>query len=274
MTSLYQIYLLFIKTLRDQRRILLYGWAGMTVMASIVMLLYPALRHLPVPEKLTNSIAPALASVLFTGLDFQSPAGYLNTILLSVLAPITLSGLAIYLGSEILAHEESQGRLDLLLSLPLSRSRLMLTRMAALLLILFIISLGIWLGLLPGPQLTELSLTSGRLLAAAMNLFLLALTFGTLALAVSSVTGIPEVGRNGAWGGYLIAWALQIGVPVIHAPAALSWLSPLYHYSCSDPLGQGLTPLHITILAGLSLTALLIALIGFNRRDLKTATPQ
>jgi ABC-2 type transport system permease protein len=274
MTSLYQLYLLFIKTLRDQRRILLYGWAGMTLMASLVMLLYPALRNLPAPEKLTNNISPALASVLFAGQDFQSPANYLNLSLLSFLAPITLSGLAIYLGSEILAREEAHGRLDLLLSLPISRSRLMLIRMAALLLLLFLMALGLWLGLLPGSQLTGLALHSGQLLGAAMNLLLLALTFGTLALAVSSITGIPEAGRNSAWGGYLLAWAIQIGVPVIHAPVALSWLSPLYHYSSSDPLGQGLSPLHITVLAGLSLAAMLAALIGFNRRDLRTTTPR
>jgi ABC-2 type transport system permease protein len=100
------------------------------------------------------------------------------------------------------------------------------------------------------------------------HMTLLALVFGTLALAAGAATGRPAVSRA-------LPAVLAVGAYIVNGLApVVSWLrpaqkfSPFYQYSGHDPLRHGLSLAGILVAV---LTVLLLAAIAgaaFRRRDI------
>jgi ABC-2 type transport system permease protein len=175
---------------------------------------------------------------------------------------------AIGAGARATAGEEEAGSLDLLLSTPVRRRRVLTDKFAAMALASFGLVLVMWLSLVVFGPMFDLRPGLGGFTAMCLNTFLLGVAFGTLALAVGAGTGSK---------------ALAIGVPsgialvtfiVNAASTSVGWLepfrvlSPFYYYSGGDPIVNGLDPVHALLLAAISAVALGYALWAFERRDL------
>jgi hypothetical protein len=80
-------------------------------------------------EKLLGSLPEGLRKAF--GEDFASPAGYLQARLFSIFAPVLLLIYAIGAGSRAIAGEEERQTLDLLLSTPAPRRRVVLDKALA-----------------------------------------------------------------------------------------------------------------------------------------------
>ena len=100
-------------------------------------------------------------------------------------------------------------------------------------------------------------------------LFFLAITFGTIALAVGSYTGRRGL-ANGITGALAtITYVLNVLAPAVDALAPLRPLSPFRWYLEPDPLVTGITVENVLVLAGITLVATAVALLVFERRDLQ-----
>ena len=107
-----------------------------------------------------------------------------------------------------------------------------------------------------------------RMAEATLSAALLGLTFGALALAVGCTTGKRgiSIGVSSAVG--VAAYFLNALVPLVDVLEPSRKLSPFYYYIGADPLSNGLNPLHVAVLIGLTLVLVAVALVLFNRRDL------
>jgi ABC-2 type transport system permease protein len=262
----------FTKTLIEQRRALAWWAVGLVAATTLTTAFYPSVRDnasqlgeviRSLPEGLRNALLGASA-------NFFSPEGYLQARLFSILAPLLLLIYAIGAGARAIAGEEERSTLDILLSTPVPRRRVVLDKAWAMLVATAGLSAVLWLAIaLTGPPF-DVEVSSARLASAVVACFLLASAFGTLALAVGAGTGRRSlaigVTSGVAAGSYLID-VLAVSVD------GLGWLqrlSPFYHYRASEPLSNGLDPVHAIVLAALAAIGIGAAAFAFERRDVRS----
>jgi ABC-2 type transport system permease protein len=172
-----------------------------------------------------------------------------------------LIGLVIALAT-VPSSEIETGFMDLLLSRPLARYWI-ITRALAM------IMLGTWTGLMIfGPADAEWP-TIGLILSLALNLGILLLCWGGVALAVASVA--RRRGAAGAIAGMLALTTFLLDyIGRAWEPAeTVAWISPFRYYSPLDLVRGAYIPgHHVFVLLGIALTGIVVAYIAFSRRDI------
>lgn len=120
------------KTLRDQARGLL-GWSvSLALLIAMYVAIWPTVRDQPSMGDFLDQMPEAFRSLFAsTGADMSTPTGYVQVELLSFMAPIAVLMYAIGAGAGAIGGEEDRHTLDLLLSNPVSRSRVVLDKFLA-----------------------------------------------------------------------------------------------------------------------------------------------
>jgi ABC-2 type transport system permease protein len=258
----------FAKTLRDQRKALVWWTVGFVGTVLLYSAFWPNVRDNA--SQLTKYMKhmPEFMRNLVGGVDFTTPEGYIQSEVFSFLGPILLLVYAIGAGSRAIAGEEEAGSLDLLLSAPVGRRRVVLDKFWAMLAATFWLALAMWIALLAFGPAFDLRPGLEGFTAASLNLFLLALAFGAVALAVGAATGSKGLAVGVPSGVALITFILNTLAPSVHWLEPYRVLSPFYYYSGGDPILNGLDPLHAVVLGAITVVALASALWAFERRDL------
>jgi ABC-2 type transport system permease protein len=257
------------RTLRSSARAILWWSAGIVALVSLQVAVYPSIRDNPGMKKLTEDYPEALkAFIAFGGgFDYTSPAGYLGSELFSFVLPLLLMIAAIGAGARAIAGEEEAGTLDLVLANPISRSRLVVDRFAALVAEVAAIALVLWAALAVACAIASMQVGVGHLASAVADAALLAILYGALALLVGAATGRRAVA-------IAVAAAAGVAAYIVNALAALvdvlgpaQKASPFYHYAAGDPLRQGLSPGHTALLLAATLLLAAAAPYALSRRD-------
>ncbi|MEV8632674.1 ABC transporter permease subunit [Streptosporangium sp. NPDC051023] len=257
------------KSLRDYRRALI-GWTiGLCAFLLLYLSVYPSITS--DPELYGRAAAakyPGALKDLMGGLDnFTTGAGYLQVVAYQLFGPLLLIMCAVVLGNRVVAQPEETGTLELTLTLPIDRRRLVLERYAALVLGLLGVML-VTFALVAGMAAANgMGVPLGNIAAAHAGLYLLVLLFGTVTVAVGAATGRKGLALavTGVWavGGYVVE---TLGRDVA-AISWLRWLSPFHYYLDGKPLYQGFPFGDYGVLAGVTVLLLLAAMLAFDRRD-------
>ncbi|MBI2874794.1 MAG: ABC transporter permease subunit [Firmicutes bacterium] len=257
----------FARTLKDQKRNLAWWAVGTVFFAVLVVLVYPSYSAVPELERLLEEAPPALKAFFGESASITSPVGFLNTELFFFMVPLVFIILAVGRGSDAVAGEEERGTLELLLSLPLSRRRLVLEKAAAMVITMGVLSLAMWLGIAAGSLLVEIDLTGVYKAAATISGALLGLTFGALALAIGAWRGGRgiSIGISGVVG--VATYLLNVFGTTVNVLEPFRPLSPFYYYIGAEPLAKGLNLGHAGVLTGLSVILIALAVTSFDRRD-------
>jgi len=259
----------FLKTLRDRRRGLFFWVLGVVLLAVLMAAFFPTIRDMPSIAEYME-LLPAELMALFGGDfgDYTTPEGFLNGELFGFMYPLMLLIFTIGFASGAIAGEEEQGTLDLLLSHPIRRWKLVLEKSAAMVVSLFIIAAFLWAALLIAGAVIDMGLNPLRLAAVCFAGALLAIMFGTLALAVGCARGKKAlaIGVAGALG--FVSYIVNALAPIVDWLEPFQKFSPFYYYNSTNPLGNGLDLGHAGVLVGLALVFLVVALASFQRRDL------
>ncbi len=258
-----------LKTLRDRRRSLLFWGLGLAAVAAMMIAFYPVIREATFISEYLESF-PEEFMAIFAGeiTDYASPEGYLNGELFFLMYPLLLLVFSIGFGSGATAGEEENGTLDLLLSNPLNRWRLVLEKFIAMVVCTMLLTIVFWATLAIGGAIIDMGLNLLRLAAVCFSGFLLAIAYGSVALAVGCARGKRGISMaiSGALGVY--GYILNALAPLIDWLEPYQVASPLYYYIDANPLSNGLDPVHAAVLIGLSVFFLGVAIFTFERRDL------
>lgn len=259
----------FLKTLRDQRRALLFWGIGLVALAVLMILLYPYIRDTAAIEAYMEALPEELLA-LFVGdiVDFTSPAGFLNSELFFFMVPVLFLVFGIGFGSNAISGEEERGTLDLLLSNPLPRWRVVVEKFGAMVIATLLLAFVLWLGLTTGAVALDIDISMGRLAEACLSIVLLGVTFGTLALALGCACGNRGLSLGVASSLGAATYFLNSLGGLVEVLGPFRKLSPFYYYISADPLTNGLNLGHAAVLSGLIVVLLAVALITFERRDL------
>jgi ABC-2 type transport system permease protein len=259
-----------LKTFRDSLRGLLFWSLGLVGLVALTVSIYPSIRDDPSLEDLLESYPEALKGFVGFGgeLDWTSAAGYLGVELFSLMIPLLLLIAAISAGSAAIAGEEERGTLELLLSAPVSRARVALEKLAAVVAEQFLLGAVILAVLVASARAADMEIGVDKLAAGTAGAVLLAVAFGAVALLAGALTG-----RRGVT--VAIVAALAVAAYLVNSLAPLvSWLewaqpaSPFFYYTSGDPLRQGLDAGDAAVLLALAAAAAAGAVAAFRRRDL------
>jgi ABC-2 type transport system permease protein len=248
--------------LRLRARSFVLAGLGLMAVAAITGALFPAFG-----ESLGKVDLPEGVGDLLGGGDFASIAGWLDTEIASVYGPLVVAGSAIAAAAATVAGEEERRILALVLAYPVSRTRLLLSKGAAIALLVAALGVACWLGLLVSVALAGGGIGAGELAALALHLAFLGLAFGALALALGGVTGRRSVAAGGS-AAVAVAMYLVNGL----APVVADWLQYLtffHYYQGHEPLRNGVDLGQLAVLGAVTAVLLAVAAAGFRDRDLR-----
>jgi ABC-2 type transport system permease protein len=259
----------FFKSLRDQTRPLVMWVIGVVFYVTLLMSVYPSIRHSAGQlQGYIHSLPAAFrAAFLGPGGDFSSPVGFVNVELLSWLAPVVLIAFAVATAARSLAGEEEDGTLSLLLAHPIGRRRLALHKYGAMVVTVAILGLAFWLALFVAASIAGTPVGAGTLAQALLRLTLLGLAVGSVTFAVGGATGRRQTGIAAGVGVGVAMYLLNTLAAMDATMRPVRFVS-LFHYSGgASPLGQGLAAVNVAILIGTSALLLVATLALFERRD-------
>jgi ABC-2 type transport system permease protein len=217
---------------------------------------------------LTGSL-PDSVLALIGNADMSTPEGWLTGEMFSLTVPVATITVGVVIGARALAGEEKQRTMSLLLANPVSRSRIVLTKAAAMLLHLFLLGLIIFGGVLLGSWLGGLGVSAAGLAGLTLLATLLGAVFGSLALGIGAATGRVPVATYAAAGAAALAYIANSMLSLSSALGDLARLSPFFYYLTGDPLVNGLQWGHAAALGGLTGALVAASMVLFNRRDLR-----
>lgn len=258
-----------LKAVRDQRRALVLWAVGLVALIGMYVGIYPSMRGQSGYSDILDSMPESLRALFVaSGIeDVTTGPGYLYVELLSFMAPLLVLLYAVGAGASAVAGEEDRHTLDLLLTHPISRTRLVLEKLGAMVAGLVVLGTTLGVAVVGLGALADMGLTSSYVAATVVHLVLLGLVFGTMALAVGCVTGKVGLSRG------VPALVAVLTYLVNGLGLTVGWLEPLrpaspfYQYLAHDPIRHGLSFPAAGVALATAAVLVLVAVWGFRRRD-------
>jgi ABC-2 type transport system permease protein len=258
------------RTELKRRKMYMVWWSvGIIALTAFTVLAYGSIKNQA--DQLNQAFAglTANAGSFFGTSDMFSPNGYLNSQLFYITLPILFIILCVTLSSSLTSKEERHHTMELLLSRPVSRSQLLLGKILAADLVVVILGLVTALCTIVCSLAVKLDVSAGYILLATLFMTLFAGAFGAIAFMLYAASQLTQRAAAAvaillSLGGYIIT---SIG-SMVHGLAWLAKLFPYHYYNPGEILNghvsSGLIIYIVTLYAG----ALIIALLGFRRRDI------
>ncbi len=262
----------FVKSLRDLRRS--YSWwvLGIALYVGFMMAFYPSFRDNTAFEDIVEAYPENLAAIFgISDLEnITSPEGFLNTYMFGfVTSVIVFIIFAVVHGSGAVAGEEGKGTLEVLMSEPITRRRVVLEKFATMVVATVALGAVLMVVTLIGAFAVDMDVSPLRIVEMTISLVLLGLSFGSIAFAAGCLTG--SRGTAAA-----VAAALAVGLYMLTVAGELAefmdpakWVTPFHYYNGADPIYNGLNPLHVLVLLGIVVVFGVAADFVFQRRDLR-----
>ena len=185
---------------------------------------------------------------------------------------LTLTAVTLVLGAASIAGEERKGTLGLLLGNPKSRTYVLGSKAAALVVVTGLGALVLWAAGRATPALLDVDITGIDVEALVLAMSVNALFYGALAMAIGAWTGSRGL-ASGATAGIMVLSFVAVGLlPLIESLDFLAKAFPWYYFSASEPHLNGVNWGHIAVLFAGIVVFGVAAVIGVNRRDLKGQT--
>jgi ABC-2 type transport system permease protein len=258
------------QTLRSQRRSLLTWAVSLAGIIALYAVIWPSVKGNAQWRSLFDTL-PKSYRALFTSsgqIDLSTPAGYLNIELLSFMGPALIAIYAIATGTAAIAGDEARGTLELTLSAPVARARVLVERFVAQIAGIGVLMTALAVSLWSFSVLFGMGLGISRIVACAIALGLFGVFAGSTALAVGAATGRPALTRSVAAGlvvtSYLVNALAQLTKSVMPARP----ISPFYLLFGNEPLANGVRVGTALAVAAASVAMVAIGGLLLARRDL------
>jgi len=237
----------------------------MALYVLVVVVLYPSFKDATNLDQLTES-SPGVAALFGISGSLTSPTGWLSANIYENLFPLLILLITIGYGAWCLAGQEAEGRLELVMSLPFARRRIVAQKLGALSILAIVFSVVVYLCVLVGLRF-DLTFDAANVATTTLGVALLGIDLGILAVALGAATG----SRGAAIG---VAAAVAAASYLISSMAPLvDWLEPLryaslFYWAVGDgQLDHGLSWASFAVLLGVGIALALVAVAAFERHD-------
>lgn len=253
----------FFKTLYQKRLLLLWWFIGITAVTLLTVSFYHSFRNTDI-DQVFKSLPPAVQHIAGNVSSFKTVEGYLRQQIFTLRMPLLLIILSISLLVSLTGGDEQKGLLETQLSFPVSRTGLLLQKLAAALVVIILASLGGIAGIAIGFTLLHESFNILHVLEFTLNCIAVSLVYGLIAFMLAAATGRRAlalgIGSGFAFASYLID-SMAPSVSFLEKADKLIF----FHYYQNDPFAWR----NVLLLGVTVIVLIVIACIGFNRRDIK-----
>ena len=212
---------------------------------------------------------PAAIDRILGNVSMASPAGWMNAEMMSILAPGFLVAIAVISAGRAIAAEEDGQTMALVLSTPASRTTFLAAKTAAMAAHVLIVSVALFIGLLLGDGIGHMGIGVGLLLAATVQMTLMGLLFGAIALTIGAAGADRRATMTISAALAGVSYVLAVFLPM---DASLAWLAKLnfwYPYSANIALVHGIDGGLAAVLAASAVVISAAGFVIFPRRDLR-----
>jgi ABC-2 type transport system permease protein len=253
----------FAKTTRDR-------WKGMAIaMFSLGLLLWMVMA---VYQDIDITIYTDLPEVFLSIMGIPDGADVASLavgVLYGLYGALTLAGLAVSMGSASVAGEERDGTIGLLLGNPKSRTNVLVSKAASMVLLVGLGSLALWGAAPLVAGILDVRMGGMQIGAYALHLFVNALFYGFLAMAIGAWTGKRGL-ASGVSAGVMALGFVAVGIfPIIEGWENVAKVFPWHYFDNAQPVINGIQWGDLAVLFGATVLLAVIALVGVNRRDLR-----
>ncbi len=254
---------IFTKAIRDR-------WLGMAIGAGsmALMLLFAMSMYRNLDLGIYTEMPEALRVIM--GIPAEADIGSLAIgELFSASGAWVLVGLAIAMGSASIASEESKGTIGLLLGNPKSRTNMLVSKAASMVLLIGLAAAFLWGSTYLVANVLDVEIAGMDVGALSLHLLVNTLFYGFLAMAIGAWTGKRGTAAGGTVGLMFVSIFAVGLLPLVEGWGNIAKAFPWYYFNGSEPLLNGIDWGHLGVLfAGIALFAV-AAVSGVNRRDLR-----
>jgi ABC-2 type transport system permease protein len=247
------------------------GWGiVLGLYSAILMGMYDNILEMrPTLEAALENYPPELSALIGDIPSLFTPSGFLNTYVFTYLA-LFLGIFAVLTGSGILAGDEESGVLDLLISHPITRTRLFVGRSLGFIAATALILVFMWIGSVLTAPRTTMELTFDQLAAPNVSTFALLVLFGAVTTFLSMV--LPSRKLAASVAGLILVASFMASMIAKVTPDLefLNKLSPFGYYQGGDAVA-GLNWTWVASLLVIALVFEVAAWLLFLRRDIRVA---
>jgi ABC-2 type transport system permease protein len=258
----------YLKTLRDAKRSIIYYTIGSIALGLYVTLFYPTIRDATGLTDFLEQLPEAMQALVGDAETYTTAEGFLNAEVFSFMGPMVFGFFAIIAGMGVITGEEESHTLDQLLANPISRTSILIQKAGAMMTSVLALSVGLWIGLAGGSMLAGFDLSVTGTTQAILSLYLLGITLGFIALAVGAATG-----RKGLTGGIaatigVVGFLLDTFLSVVDLLDPARFISVFYYFNSNNVMLNGINFVHFLTLISISAGAIVLSAWRFERRDL------
>jgi ABC-2 type transport system permease protein len=200
--------------------------------------------------------------------DLSKPIGYYGLLFLylAVMAAIH----AVMLGANIISKEERDKTVEFLLVKPLSRNRMVTSKLLAVLMNLLIFNLVTFASsVLMVQKYADGADLTGEITMLMVGMFILQLIFMVIGTAVASVYKNPKKATTLSTAILLIFFILSIAIDMNEKLEGLKYITPFKYYDAKDILNEGaFDTLYLGLSAVLIIGLLAVTYVFYRKRDM------
>lgn len=254
--------------LRDRRRSLLWWSLGVIVYIAIIASVWPSMAKTDISGLIEQFPKAILDLMGASDYSMSTGAGYVSGELFGFMIPIFILVLTIGAGGAAIGGAEGNGTLDLVLSHPITRRRVLLQSAALIAIEAAVFGAVIVLALAIASPLADLQISFTNSVGAVAGIVLLGIAFGWFSLALGATTGSRGLALG--VGGALAALTYLVGnlSGLVSFLRWGKWASPFWYATNGSPLEHGYVWWHALPLLGTGLVFLAVGIVAFDRRNL------
>ena len=259
---------LFLKTIRDHTRGIA-GWVtGVLALIAVQLSVYPTVRD--TTSRVTDfaDSFPEAFKKIFRMDEYGTPVGYLSTELFSATLPLIFIAVGVTWGARVATDEIEAGTADILFSLPISRRRFLITRISAKVGVLALLGLVLWLALVFGAPVADLSVSVGRVAAASFSTMLTGLTFGSVGVLVGAWSGRRSMSLGISLTVAIAAFVVYSLAPLVGFMKDINPFNPMQWTVGAESLKNGVDIGYSLIALAFAVVLMAAAVFVFDRRDI------
>jgi ABC-2 type transport system permease protein len=252
----------FLKSLRDLRWQMFWYGLGLALMAALVVYVYPSYSN-----QLADFDIPEAMRALIGDVDYGTPEGFLAAEFMSWV-PIVLVVFAVTSGTGAIGSEEANGKLDLLLSQPISRARLTLEKLAGLQVATVTVAAITYVGWLISVPFVDIDVSLGDLALATANLIPLTLMLQALGCFASVSLGSRGTATGAVTAFAIASYFLNYLASLVEAIEPLRAVSVFHHYHGTEVITDGVQWDGLGLLLGLYALFAGLSVFAFRHREI------
>ncbi len=259
----------FRRHVADHWKSTLVWGASIALMSVLVVVMYPSIGTSEDLAKVISEGPPAYRALTGPFADLTSPAGWLNSQLFFMLIPILFLIFAISRFADAIAGEEDRGTMDLLLSAPIARRRLVAGKIMGITGAIVVLSAALYVAIWLPAVAIGVDVSFGGLGAVVSMNALHTIVIGGVALLVGAATGRKGLAIATASALAVIGYLVNGFAGVVDWMDRFRYASTFHYYIGADPLSNGADIVHLMVLAVAAIGILTASVLAFDRRDVR-----